>query len=127
VAAVGLGAVLGAIVLGGGGRVAMRVIAVNQGAPGAFSLGGTVTVVLLGVASGALGGAILMVSRWLFPARRWARVVLYWFALLLITLRGLRPLDPLPVELFVPLVVLCGAALHAVWAAARTPRSAGLM
>jgi hypothetical protein len=123
--AVGLGAVLGALVLGGGGRAAMRVIAVSQGTPGAFSLGGTMTVVVLGAASGAVGGAILVVSRWLFPARRWARVSLFWLALLLLTLRGLRPLDPLRAKLFVPLVVLYGAALYAVWAAARTPRGNG--
>lgn len=119
VTAIGLGAALGTLVLGAGGRAAMRWIAVSQGTTAGFSLGGTMTVVLLGTASGALGGLFLVASRWIFPTRAWARVSLYWATLLLITLRGLRPLDTGRVALFVPLVVLYGAALYAVWAAAR--------
>lgn len=125
--AVGLGAVIGTVILGVAGRVAMRAIAVAQrGVPEGFTMGGTMTVVLLGTASGALGGILLVISRWLFPSRRWAQVSLYWAALLLLALRGLHPLDALRVALFVPLVLLYGAVLQAVWDRGRAARHGGL-
>src|SRR5688572_13235226 len=51
-----LGAAIGLPILGGGGRLAMRGIAVFTGAPGAFTAEGTLTVLLLGAASGFGGG-----------------------------------------------------------------------
>jgi len=42
-------------------------------------------------------------------------MLVFWAALVLLTLRGLRPLDPLRLALFLPLVGLFGGALRAVW------------
>jgi hypothetical protein len=46
-------------VLGVGGRLAMRVIAVAAGSPGSFSLGGTVEVLVAAALYGAAGGLVL--------------------------------------------------------------------
>jgi hypothetical protein len=108
---VGYGAALGALILGIGGRIAMRVVATSTTGTSGFSLGGTLTVVFLGAASGAVAGVILSITRallWRWPA---ARAIAFWLVLVAITLRGLRPLDPLRVALFVPLVLLLGVLL----------------
>jgi hypothetical protein len=106
------GAGIGLIVLGVGGRVVMRMIAESTGAAPAFTLGGTFTVVMLGALSGAAGALILVVARALL--RRWSPLptVFYWGLLVLITLRGLRPLDQQRLVLFLPLVALFGALLQ---------------
>ena len=103
---------LGAVVLGMGGRVAMRVVAEATTGSGGFSIGGTLTVVFLGLAGGALGALILLVARTLL--RRWppAPSLLYWSLLLAITLRGLRPVDQLRLLLFLPLVAVFGILLQ---------------
>lgn len=60
------GAVSGAIVLGIGGRLAMRVVAVAAGYGGAFSFGGTIEIVLAAAVYGAIGGvALVALSPWL--------------------------------------------------------------
>lgn len=110
-----LGAGLGTVVLGVGGRVAMRAIALLQGQPPGFSLGGTATVIFLGGVSGLVGalvfvGLLLLVRRW-----RLLRASLFWSFLVLVTLYGLRPLDVHRVVLFLPLVTLYGTALQFVW------------
>ena len=103
---------LGALILGVGGRISMRLIAEATTGTGSFSLGGTMTVVFLGVVSGALGALILLAARALL--RRWspAPTILYWTALLAISLRGLRPVDQLRAILFLPLVAAFGALLQ---------------
>jgi membrane associated rhomboid family serine protease len=52
---------LGALVLGIGGRVLMRIIALANGSPGGFSVAGSLEVVAAGALFGALGGLILLV------------------------------------------------------------------
>ena len=103
---------LGALILGVGGRIAMRLIAEATTGTSGFTLGGTITVVFLGVMSGALGALILLAARALL--RRWspAPTVVYWAALLAISLRGLRPMDQLRAVLFLPLVAAFGALLQ---------------
>lgn len=93
----------------------MRVIAVANSGRGSLSLGGTVTVIALGALTGAAGAAILLVTSRLFARRRLISTLVFWAALVLLTLRGLRPLDPLRLALFLPLVGLFGGALRAVW------------
>jgi hypothetical protein len=126
------GAVYGAVILGLGGRVAMRVIAMQSGTPAILTVGGTVTVVLSGIASG-LGGILLhfvadRLARWLTPAmeallghgarpndgssHRWVRRILFALLLLLITVRGLHPVQPLSLALFAPLVAFYGAMIE---------------
>jgi len=103
---------LGALILGVGGRISMRLIAEATTGTGSFSVGGTMTVVFLGVVSGALGALILLAARALL--RRWspAPTILYWSTLLAISLRGLRPVDQLRALLFLPLVAAFGALLQ---------------
>ncbi len=108
----GWGLGLGALILGLGGRVAMRVIAVATTGTGGFSLGGTGTVVFLGLASGALGGLILLGARYLFWRWRPVTTVVFWLALTAITLRCLRPIDQLRLLTFLPLVALFGVLLQ---------------
>lgn len=113
-------AAIGAIILGLGGRLAMFAIAwLNTGA-GAFTLGGTSTVIAMGALSGAAGGVILSGLR-AVVRRRWppTTTVLFWGALIGITLRGLRPLDGQRLVLFLPLVLAFGLLLQ--WRTYRSP------
>jgi hypothetical protein len=104
--------IIGAVVLGMGGRIAMRGIAVLSGAPPSFSIGGSVTVVVLGAGCGLVGALILIALR-RFLAGRWLLQTMLFYALLvLITLRGLRPVDSQRLFLFLPLVLVYGFLLR---------------
>jgi hypothetical protein len=86
------GAVVGLIVLGGGGRLAMSAVQVARGNASRYTLGGTMTVVFMGGVSGLAGAAIALASEWL--ARRFLpdqrlQYVLFGGALALVTARGL--------------------------------------
>jgi hypothetical protein len=110
-----LGAALGLPILGGGGRLAMRGIAVSTGAPGAFTGEGTLTVLLLGAASGFAGGAIYAILAALLPRRRSLRDTIFAIVLCLLTLRGLNPVTMLSLALFMPPVVVYGVLLEWAW------------
>jgi hypothetical protein len=113
---------LGLLILGVGGRVAMRLVAELTTGVGGFSIGGSFTVVALGLASGGLGAAILLVARRLLRSWPPAPTLLYWSLLLALTLRGLRPLDQLRLGLFLPLVALFGILLQwRTWRYRRPP------
>jgi hypothetical protein len=103
---------LGALILGVGGRISMRLIAEATTGTSGFPLGGKMNVIFLGVVSGALGVLILLAARVLL--RRWspAPTLVYWALLLAISLRGLRPVDQLRAVLFLPLVAAFGALLQ---------------
>lgn len=123
-----LGGVVGFVVLGIGGRIAMRAIAIANGVPAGFSLGGTATVVLLGLASGVAGGLLYAFLHRYVRRPRLARSVLFTLALVLLTLRGLRPIQPLALEWFMPLALGYGAIVDVVysrWASRRTARTVG--
>jgi hypothetical protein len=68
-----LGLLLGVVILGIGGRVLMRIVAVATSGTGGFSLGGTLEVVLAGALFGGLAGLFLP----LFPGDlgRWRPVL----------------------------------------------------
>ncbi len=101
-----IGAGVGAVVLGIGGRLAMRGIAVLSGAPPSFTFGGSLRVVLMGALSGLGGAWILKVLRF-FLARRWLiQTLLFYAIIVLITLRGLKPVDSQRLVLFLPVVLL---------------------
>jgi hypothetical protein len=112
------GALLGAAILGVGGRLAMAAIASSAGAKPSFTVGGTLTVVALGAASGLAGGIIALVSRWamrrLMPSRAWPQHVLFAVLLLLVTLRGLHGTVPIGRWFFLPLVAVYGITLGAL-------------
>ena len=109
-----VGMALGLPILGIGGRIAMRIIAhATNVAPG-FSLGGTMTVVSLGVVSGAAGGLIYALLFRVMRDRATLRAVVFGVILVLLTLRGASPFTPLTLSLFLPLTLLYGALLHFV-------------
>lgn len=110
-----LGALLGTLCLGIGGRAAMRGIAAAQGATPGFSLEGTLTVVFLGTLAGLTAGLVYVATRKLLPRRVWWARALFGAILFAITLRGLRPIDPLRLELFLPLFIVFGVALDRLW------------
>ena len=105
---VAVGAGVGALVLGIGGRSAMRGIAILSGAPPSFSFGGSLRVVLLGALAGLVGGLLLLGLRALLPKRWLIQTLLFYVMILLITLRGLRPIDAQRLMLFLPLVLAYG-------------------
>ncbi len=121
-----LGGAVGFVVLGIGGRIAMRAIGIANGVPTGFSIGGTATVVLLGLASG-IGGGLLYALLYRFVLRpRLVRSALFTLALVLLTLRGLRPIQPLALEWFMPLALGYGAIVDVIysrWASRRTART----
>lgn len=112
------GIVAGGIVLGLGGRVAMRAIAIRNGTPGILTPSGTLTVILAGIASGLGGGVLYLiasaVAQRTAPRHPWVRRVLFGILLALITLRGLHPVQPLSLALFGPLVLLYAAVIEVV-------------
>jgi hypothetical protein len=117
-----LGTGVGLLVLGIGGRIAMRAIALANNTPPGFSVGGTSTVVFLGAASGLAGGLVYSLLHTLLPRRRLTRAALFALALVLLTLRGLRPIQPLALEWFMPLALGYGAIIdvaYTVWARRR--------
>lgn len=121
-----LGAAVGLIVLGVGGRVAMRAIALANNTPPGFTIGGTATVILLGVLSGVGGGLLYTLLQLLVPRPRFLRSALFGVVLVLLTLRGLRPIQPLALEWFMPLALGYGAIVDVVYTRwsrrrARTP------
>lgn len=107
-----LGVASGALILGIGGRIAMRGIAVMSGGMPGFSWGGTMTVILLGALSGLAGAVVLMGVRAMLPRRPALRGTIYWAFLILVALRGLNPVDPQRLLLFMPLIVLYGITLQ---------------
>ena len=110
-----LGAAVGLPVLGVGGRLVMRAIAVLTNVPPDFTAQGSFAVLLSGTASGAGGGALYALLAWLLPRHRPLRGALFAAALVLLTLRGLHPVSQLPLLLFMPLTLLYGALLELVW------------
>src|SRR5262245_22570262 len=103
-----LGGIAGALVLGVGGRIAMRGVAILQEWTPYFTMAGSMTVVLMGTLAGAAGAVILLIL-WSIPRLpRSGRVALFWVAAILITLRILQPLDRERILTFTPVVVVYG-------------------
>jgi len=113
--AAALGLAIGTIVLGIGGRLAMRGIALVQGQAPGFTIGGTTTVVFLGAVCGLVGSLIFAGLRALMPGSRIVRGTLFWAILVLLTLRGLSPLDVPKLAFFLPLVIGYGTLLTVAW------------
>ena len=123
---IGWGALLGALILGVGGRIVMRWIALATNAPSGFTVGGTMTVLASGALSGA-GGVLLYIAAHAvarrFAARRpWVAHLLFGILLALITWRGLRGTLSAPALAFLPLVACYAVALS--WVLVRRERDA---
>ena len=120
-AALLVGAAIGALVLGVGGRLAMRAVSLWEGRPRLFSLGGSLTVVAWGAGLGAAAGLLRAaleagVARWTpaSPGRGSARsgavAVTLGVTLLLLT-----PWSVPRLALFPPLVLAFLAAFELAW------------
>jgi hypothetical protein len=84
---------------------------------------GTITVLLAGLAAGIAGGVIYAVLARVLPTRRVLRDALFAVILVLLTLRGLNPVRPLNLLLFMPVVLVYGIALERAWhARSHSPR-----
>ncbi len=120
----GLGSatLIGLVVLGGGGRLAMRAISSLNGAPGSWTAEGTLTVLLAGAASGLGGGIIRALADLARGLSRNARFAMFAAACLALTLRGLNPLDTTRLALFLPLVAVYLVAVEWVWRKDQGPR-----
>ena len=124
------GAWLGLVILGVGGRAAMRVVAIERGERTGFTLDGSLSVVAMGVAAGAAGAVLHALARLAARAvmrafrigthrgiERALRVALFGGLLVLATARGLHGAPP-PTHLFWWLVAAYGVALDVVLAGA---------
>jgi hypothetical protein len=111
------GALLGFVVLGGGGRLVMAAITAKAGGTPRFTPGGTLTVLMLGAASGLAGAVLALISRAvttrLLPRQAWTQYLLLGLVLLLVTMRGLRGTPQAGSEYFYALVAIYALALAA--------------
>ena len=92
----------------------MRVIALASGAPGAFTMGGTATVLAAGAGAGVAGALLHALSRAAARCaggRAWVRLLIFALLLGLVTARGLRGSPAASSALFWPLVALYGLAV----------------
>lgn len=119
--ALALGAGLGALILGGGGRLAMRSITLWERRAHQFTAGGTLSVIGWGTGFGVLGASLraaldVAAERWL-PDRApgWAPSAAFATVCLALAVLLLTPLTMHRLVLFPPLVVLYVSALEACW------------
>ena len=105
-----IGAVLGFIIFGVGGRLVMRLIAAQSGAAPILTTGGTITVLVSGVMAGAGGALLHAVARAIMwrvaPGHTSVRITVFGLLLVLITWRGLRGSPTEGAVWFWPLVAL---------------------
>jgi hypothetical protein len=120
---VGAGALLGALILGIGGRVAMRGIALIQEWTPYFTLRGSVTVVVVGGLAGTGFALVLLALRAVGRLPGPAVWFIYWLVLAGISLRVLRPVDPDRLTVFPPLVIVFGLAQLVLAARLRRART----
>ncbi len=106
-----LGAATGALCLGAGGRLAMRIFALLATRSAAFTLRGTFNVIFAGAVAGVLGGVLLLVAGRFLPKRFGARGLVFSALCYLIATPGFRPPRPLVFALFAPAFLAYGFAL----------------
>lgn len=109
-----LGTLLGLIILGAGGRAVMAGIIALAGGTPRFTLGGTLTVVMLGAVSGFAAAVMAIISRAVSrrfaPTYRWLEYAMLGVLLLLVTMRGLRGTAQAGSEYFYVLVAVFAVA-----------------
>ena len=110
-----LGAASGALFLGAGGRLVMRLFALATGRFPTFSVRGALNVVLAGAMAGAVGGLILFaLARWL-PKPPWLRGLTFSAVCYLVAIPGFRPPQPLVFALFAPVFLAYGFTVVMLW------------
>lgn len=115
--ALAIGVVTGFVILGLGGRIAMRLFALHTGARPGWTLGGTVTVIFMGVVSGVTGALIRAAAAAWIPRRYPTAIgsIVFVIACLLLTLRGLNPVDGARLTYFLPVTVAYIIAFEMIW------------
>lgn len=93
----------------------MRVFTFASDRAPAFTLGGSLNVVLAGAMGGSVGGIILVAVHRFLPQRRWLRGVLFAVICYLIAIPGFRPPRPLVFALFAPVFLAYGIVLALAW------------
>lgn len=93
---------LGLVILGVGSRLLMRVVALMQGTPGAWTFEGTLTVVFLGTVSGFGAGLIYHLLR-RFVAGPSMRTTAFFVICGLISWRGVHGVPPYQQAMFMAL------------------------
>lgn len=113
VSTVAAGALLGLLVLGVIGRLGMHLVALATTGRGAFTLGGTMDVLLVGTGFGAVGGLLLFAARALLA--RWPPLpsLAFWGAAAAWILLQLDWQDAAEPLLILPLATLFGGLLQA--------------
>src|SRR5437773_5277420 len=111
-----LGAATGALFLGAGGRLVMRLFALATGRFPTFSVRGTLNVVLAGAIAGAVGGVILFALARRLPKRAWLRGLTFSGVCYLVAIPGFTPPQPLVFVLFAPAFLAYGFTVAILWA-----------
>ena len=114
--AVLLGTLSGAIFLGLGGRLMMRLFALATTRSAGFTLRGSLNVVFAGAIAGAVGGVLLLATDRFMPKRLWMRALSFAVLCYLIATPGLRPPQPLVFALFAPAFLAYGVTVQVLWA-----------
>ena len=118
-AAIVMGAALGAPILGVGSRYGMRAIAIARDQVPSFTLDGSLAVVFMGAVTGAVAGAIFAFGRTVAPHSRFGRNAIFWTLITALVWRGINPVDVLQVVWFGPLFLIHGALLTLYWCRVR--------
>ena len=110
-----LGAAVGAIFLGIGGRIAMRIFALMQGREPGWTFEGSLTVVFMGAVFGTIGGFLLWLGRRWFRRSPVARGAIFWIPLTALFLRGLSPLTQDSLTAFLPFYVAYSIVVYRIF------------
>lgn len=125
-AAILMGAALGAPILGVGSRYGMRAIAIARDQVPSFTLDGSLAVVFMGVVTGAVVGALFALGRTLAPHSRFGRNAIFWSLTTALVWRGINPVDVLQLVWFAPLFLIHGGLLTLYWCRVRIRGTANL-
>lgn len=115
--AISLGVLLGALILGVGGRLAMRGITLWEDRPRLLSFAGSLTVVLFGTGFGAVAGVVRAAIAILLPARLTLRrqAAIFGIFCLGAAVVGLTPVTVHRLALFLPVIALFALAMELAW------------
>jgi hypothetical protein len=118
-----LGAALGAVILGMGGRVAMRAAALAVEQEPAFTITGSATVVGAGTVTGVAAAVYFLVLGLVRGWGRIAKTVAFWLGTLLLALAIIWPLNVRRLELFLPLAAVFDLSFQLAWSRRPTHQS----
>ena len=114
-ASVALGSLTGGLVLGAGGRAAMRLYALVTEDTPYFTASGSATVLVVGMLAGAACGATLWLGDRFVRGSAGRKQIAFWIGLAAITAYVLSPWTTLRLEIFVPLALIFGIATVTLW------------